>query len=135
MIGPDAVILDVKDRVVGFAEYKTTSRERLYTQASFSGMEIRMAAQFAKEKDEFEPEDIRMDLNSKRLVRLVKSHYTEDELFDMEDTYHMPWVVEDVLSGEIYTRLDVGLSDEVFNAMETLGWASDEHPDTEIAGD
>lgn len=88
-----------------------------------------------RDKDDFESGDVRMDLETKRLIRLNCSLMTEEELWDRDDMEDMPWLVEDILSGQVYTRNDSRISMETFNAMETLGWASEDHPDVEIEGD
>lgn len=133
MIGPDAIVFG-HIHAAQAVEYKTV------VMGSFSSFENRMASMTSEDQslgeDECEPNDIRMDDVSGRLVKLLAPHYSEEDLRTMEDPpMDLPWVVEDVLTGEIYTRVDTLLSFEIYNAMETLAWAAQDHPETEIAGD
>jgi len=84
----------------------------------------------------YEAGEIRMDLKTGRLIRLSHTAITWDELYDRPDVpYDMPWIVEDVLSGDIYERTEEQISQETYNAMETLAWATLDDADLEPAGD
>jgi hypothetical protein len=125
-VGPDGVVICEGPLGVLQAysmDYKTVSMSAL-TSGDQRG-----------EKEDWEAGDIRMDLETGRLICLRMAHYTFSEFFDMSDMPHMPWYVEDVLEGTVYTRTDDKISNEVYNAMETLGWAAEDHPDVEISGD
>lgn len=83
---------------------------------------------------DFEVQQIRQVAPSMRLVILVVPMYRRDiDIPEYVET--MPWVVKDVLSGEIYTVEENRFGDTVYNEMEALAWAAQDHPDFDLAGD
>ena len=96
---------------------------------------VSMSTGYPFDEVELAPGEIRLDLETGRLIELIGAHYTEDELLDT-DQIHMPWNVRDVLTGQVYVRGDDSIDlIKSWAEMEALAWAARDHPDIEIAGD
>jgi len=78
---------------------------------------------------EFLCEQVRQDEATLRLVRLCWVSHERNPEVETE------WVVEDILTGQRYTRLEIDLGPRVWTPLEVLAWAAEDHPDVDIAGD
>jgi len=84
--------------------------------------------------DEPAGQEIRRDVRTWRLVILIQAMF-DREVDIPEEHLSMPWLVKDVLEGHIYVLEIDRIGARIFNEMEALAWAAEDHPDVEIQGD
>jgi hypothetical protein len=89
----------------------------------------------ALEEIDLAPGQYRKDAATGRYVRLVKPQWEEHEVPEGYEDF-VPWLVEDVLTGQGYMRAENMLWDEPpVPEMQVLAWAADDHPEIDISGD
>jgi hypothetical protein len=77
---------------------------------------------------------IRMDLDTNRLIILRTAIYDENSLANL-DRREFPWSVKDLLTGAIYLRNDDRFGEKVYAEMEAIAWAAQDHPEVDWLND
>jgi len=83
--------------------------------------------------DALNGQEVRQDCDTLRLVILIQPMFSQ-EVDIPEEHLSMPWLVKDILSGQIYGLEELRVGKRVYNEMEALAWAADDHPNIEILG-
>jgi len=83
--------------------------------------------------DALNRQEVRRDCDTLRLVILIQPIFLREEDIP-EEHLSMPWLVKDILSGQIYVLEELRVVGRVYNEMEALAWAAYDHPDIEISG-
>ena len=75
---------------------------------------------------DFAKDDYRRDLETDRIVRLLRPFYKSFVEAEQYGYQYEPWLVEDVGTGQIYTRMENKLWGPVYNALEAFALVAEQ---------